>query len=220
MVLVELFFMLFVLFSGVRLIYGLVKKRFNVVKGTSVLMVIIIGIYFVILILVSIHSHNRLLSLGEVKHFSGFYLDSHLGAEVMDVKKTDTIDSLTNVKSAQNQDFYLVTLKITNNARRATLRLHDPIVEIMDEQGKRFRPQFIGKTLIHSPQNGIPQLALPVGPNDDSFTQDLVFEIPSSVQGLKLLVEEGDWFPEIFLIGDEKSLLHKKTYFQIEPHQT
>lgn len=215
MVLIELALMMFMPVSVCILIYGLVKKNISLVKKFSFLVTVIVGIYFVVLLFVSYRSHNQLLGLGETKRFCGFYLDCHLGATVLDVKKTNAIDLLPNTQPATNSDFYIVTLKISSNARRATLHLYNPRAEILDDQDHKYSPRYVGNTPIDTTQSNFPQLELPVTPNNDSFTQDLVFEMPSSAQGLKLLVEEGGWFPEIFLIGDEKSLFHKKTYFQI-----
>ncbi len=215
MVLIEFALIMFLLVSGCVFIYGLVKKDFSLVKKLGLLVTIIVGIYFTVLIFVSFRSHNQLLGLGETKRFCGFYLDCHLGATIVDVKKIQSLDFLPNAKPSANANFYIVTIKISNNARRETLRLHNPIVEMVDDQERKFSPLYVGKAPIDTSQSDIPQLEQPVGPNNDSFTQDLVFDIPSDAQNLKLLIEEGDGFPELFLIGDEKSLFHEKTYFQI-----
>jgi hypothetical protein len=47
-----------------------------------------------------------------------------------------------------------------------------------------------------------------------------VFDLPSDIRNPSLLITEGPWMGrliELFLIGDEDSLFHKKTRFRLEP---
>jgi len=49
----------------------------------------------------------------------------------------------------------------------------------------------------------------------ESYITELVFDVPKSARGLRLLLIEDD--PETrFVIGHENSLLHKKIYFDVE----
>jgi len=51
-----------------------------------------------------------------------------------------------------------------------------------------------------------------------SFTKDLVFDVPQKRTGLRLLITEDD--PETHLIiGHENSLLHKKIYLSLDSPQ-
>ncbi len=57
-------------------------------------------------------------------------------------------------------------------------------------------------------------MAQPLQPGE-SYTTDLVFDVPKQARGLRLLLLEDD--PETrFVIGHENSLLHKKIYFDVE----
>jgi len=49
----------------------------------------------------------------------------------------------------------------------------------------------------------------------ESYTTDLVFDVPKEARGLRLLITEDD--PEThFVIGHENSFLHKKIYFDVD----
>lgn len=49
----------------------------------------------------------------------------------------------------------------------------------------------------------------------ESYTTKLEFVLPPSATGLKLLIRTTPQWPDRFVIGDENSWLHKKTYFQL-----
>ena len=48
-----------------------------------------------------------------------------------------------------------------------------------------------------------------------SYTTNLEFKVPKDVHGLRLLIETTSGWPDHFVIGDENSLAHKKTYFAL-----
>jgi len=48
----------------------------------------------------------------------------------------------------------------------------------------------------------------------ESYVSTLIFDLPPAVQAPVLLINEGDWLTR-FVIGNENSLAHKKTVFQI-----
>jgi hypothetical protein len=43
----------------------------------------------------------------------------------------------------------------------------------------------------------------------------LEFELPQSATGLRLLINTAPLWPDRVVIGDENSILHKKTYFAL-----
>ena len=48
-----------------------------------------------------------------------------------------------------------------------------------------------------------------------SYTTQLEFKVPQDARGLRLLVETVPDWPDRFMIGDENSLGHKKTYLAL-----
>jgi hypothetical protein len=52
----------------------------------------------------------------------------------------------------------------------------------------------------------------------EAFTTTLVFDLPPGVEHPRLVLTEGppaERAPELFLIGDEDSFLHRKTVFAL-----
>ena len=74
---------------------------------------------------------------------------------------------------------------------------------LYDDSGNRYTPQT---------QTGT-SLATPLRPGE-SYTTDVVFNLPAGAKPAKLLMNETDWITHV-LIGHENSPLHKKTEFQL-----
>jgi hypothetical protein len=106
--------------------------------------------------------------------------------------------------------FYLLTIQVWNDARRETLMLKQPGVWIIDDAGRRYAP-------IATAANpaGLATLSQPV-PAGSAYPTVLAFDLPEEVSRPRLLVTEmesvwPDKLLELFLIGNEDSLLHRKT---------
>jgi hypothetical protein len=165
------------------------------------------GVYAVLLVTVSLLSEEKTLSLNEPKAFCGFYLDCHLHAAVTDVKKNKTFGNKTAVG-----EFYVVRVKIFSDARRAELGLHAPEFEVVDAEGRRFKR-------LADLKNPEPSWDTKV-PAGGMFEKEAVFDLPENVSNPRLDIAEGndmDKIFEIFLIGDEDSLWHKRSLFRLEP---
>jgi len=164
------------------------------------------GVYAVLLVTVSLLSEEKTLSLNEPKAFCGFYLDCHLHAVITDVRKTKTFGNKTAVG-----EFYVVKMKLFSDARRAELNLWNPQFAVVDTGKRRFeriaeleKPEPFWETKI---------------PADGSFEKEVVFDLPENVSNPRLDVSDGigmDKVFEMFLIGDEDSLWHKRSLFKLE----
>jgi hypothetical protein len=91
-------------------------------------------------------------------------------------------------------------------------------VWLVDDTGRKFAPSPEGESALARMSGASTPLTQPLRPGE-SYTTDLVFDVPKNAQGLRLLITEDD--PETRLvIGHENSLLHKKIYLGIEsaPH--
>ena len=56
------------------------------------------------------------------------------------------------------------------------------------------------------------------GPSGGSFRKTMVFDLPMDVQGPALVLQQGSWLDrmtQLFLVGDEDSMLHGKTKLQV-----
>jgi len=76
-------------------------------------------------------------------------------------------------------------------------------VLLIDRGGRGFAPVATTRTPLE--HNLIP---------GESYETELVFRLPASTEQLRLLVT-GDGWEEHFLIGDENSFGHKKTYLAV-----
>jgi hypothetical protein len=171
-----------------------------------------LGVYAAALLIVSLSSREQTLGLNEAKAFCGFYLDCHLHASVVNVQKVKSLGALPDQRVAQGV-YYVVTVRISSDARRATLKPHRLAATVVDSLGNVYERSSEGEKAL---DRTIP-FEQPVGPGG-FYTKDIVFDLPSNVQTPRLLITEGPWvgrLVERFLIGDEDSLFHKKTTFQL-----
>lgn len=160
-----------------------------------------LALYLVALVAVSASSSDALLKIYEPKAFCGFYFDCHLHAMVTDVTETG--------QPSGNGRVYIVTVKVFSDARRAALRLSNVKATVyMDDWTK------IGQL---DPGTGPSPWDREIGPGE-SYETRLMFSLPESGKGAKLLLTEGaeiERIFEMFLIGDEDSIFHGKQYFDI-----
>ncbi|MBI4500979.1 MAG: hypothetical protein HY700_07440 [Gemmatimonadetes bacterium] len=175
-----------------------------------------VGLYLTTLLIVSLASHEIVLTRGTPKHFCGFYLDCHLSVAVMNVSTASVLGS-GSVAEKPRGTFFLLTVRLANDARRETLTLHRPGIWIADDLGRRFAPVAI--PAIDGGAGGAASLSQPLLAGS-GYPTVLVFDLPNDVARPRLLVTEGqgvwpDRLFEMFLIGDEDSLLHKKTMLEI-----
>lgn len=77
------------------------------------------------------------------------------------------------------------------------------VLTLVDERGNKYAP---------TSQSGTP-LTTPLRPAE-SYTTEVVFDLPAEVKSPTLLINEGDW-PTRLVIGHENSPLHGQTRFQL-----
>lgn len=171
----------------------------------------VVGLYLVALVGVSLASPRRVLEQHEVKRFCGFYLDCHLGVSVDEVQTAKTI--IHGPFSAQPKGtFYIVTLRVSSNAVRATLEPWNLVARVVDEKGRRYgRNRDAERALFGREADRPLEERVAAG---GAYTRRLVFDVPDDARTPALAVtEEGfpDALIEGFLIGDEDSFLHRPT---------
>ena len=170
--------------------------------------------YLALLLAASLTSHEKVLGLNQEKDFCGFYLDCHLSLSVVNVAKTRVLSGVR----------YVVIIKFRNNARprtegeRAfTLKPYHPVTVIVDDEGRTYERATDAEQLLVTNRGGGSPLVQRIAAGN-SYTADLVFDLPADVRHPRLFVTEGFWLEralELFLIGDEDSLLHKRTAFRL-----
>jgi hypothetical protein len=167
--------------------------------------------YMILLLVSSIFSEEKTLGLNEPKEFCGFYLDCHLHTSVSGVRRAKTIGDKT-----ASGEFYVVTVKVFSDAKRASLGLHAPQAQVSDDNGRTFERDADAENILigsatEQPFDGKAQAG-------GSFEKEIVFDLPADVKNPRLDIAEGigiDKLIETVLIGDEDSLLHKRNYFKL-----
>lgn len=201
------------LVGAIMFIYALVAHEHGLAKTVTVAALAWAAIYFGALLIFSATSEEKVLAMHERKPFCGFYLDCHLGVSVENVEKTKTLGDGPRQRTAGGI-YYVVTVKVSSDAKAATLSLSEPETVIVDDHGQKYERALEAENQLASAKGKPVSFTQEVGPQGGFFTQDLVFDLPQNVKNPRLLLNEGDRierFIELFVIGDEDSLLHKKT---------
>lgn len=164
--------------------------------------------YAVMLIGASIMSTEKTLPMGEAKEFCGFYLDCHMHATVTNVRRAKTLGN----KTAKGE-FYIVRVKVFSDAKKATLGFTTVDAHVVDAAGNTY-PRDTDAEEQLGEQPPFDHKISPV----ESFEKEIVFDLPTGVQNPRLDISEGygiDRWIETFLVGDEDSIFHKRTYFSL-----
>ena len=179
---------------------------------------VVLGLYLALLLSFSFMSREKVLAFGEEKHFCE--IDCHLAYSVANLRKTKTLGSAPNETTAQGI-FYVVTIKtrfdettISSQRGNSLLTPNSRIVTILDEQGNSYSPSIEGQRALAVSQGSGTPLTTPLQ-SGESYTTDLVFDLPMDAKNPELLMREGA-FETHFIIGHENSLWHKKTKFRLE----
>jgi len=164
--------------------------------------------YITMLLGFSLFSSEHTLAIGESKKYCGFYLDCHLHTAVTNVSRTKVLGDLT-----ANGEFYIVTVKVFSDARRATLGLLTVDAHVIDESGTTYTRDIDAESQL-DPQ---PAFEQKVGPMS-SFEKQIVFDLPVYIQNPRLDIRDGygiDHVIEAVLVDDEDSIFHKRNYLAL-----
>ena len=142
-------------------------------------------LYLGVIVVVSLASPQRVLALGENRCFDDWCI---------------AIDEITR-SDVQKVEYYTVSLRVSNRARRVSQRENGLVVYMMDEKGRRYEPVMRATA---TPFNVLLQPG-------ESIVMPCIFEVSGASGQLVLIVEhEGlTRFPGLFIIGDDSSLFHK-----------
>lgn len=170
------------------------------------------GLFYIAMLLgVSARSRKTYLPNNRAKAFCGFYFDCHLHASVSNVRTAKEIGSI----KAQGI-FYIVKVKVLNDAKREPLGLSAPEATMIDEGPRLYsRIEEAEKQLPGGANVPFNQLV----PAGGSFEKEIVFDLTEPAEDLNLSITDThgiDRLIEGFLIGDEDSLFHEPTLFIIK----
>jgi hypothetical protein len=218
---VVLLFLGAVFLTGVSLLlllYGAARrsKRYARIGGGSALAVV--ACYALLLCGVSLASSEKVLPAGGWKYFCE--IDCHIGYSVSGVATTGAIGPEMRQTSAHGQ-FVVVRLKvwfdehtISPNRGDGPLTPNPRRVLLVDGNGHAYPESPEGEAELSRVNGQQAPLNQPLRPGQ-SFSKQLVFDVPKQAAGLRLLITEDD--PEtLLIIGHENSLLHRKIYLGLD----
>jgi hypothetical protein len=202
---------------GLVAMHALVVRRYGRARVSVALLACVTTLYFGVAIAFSFASGGKVLARGEEKHFCE--LDCHLAYSVAGVRRAKTLGEGT-AQATAGGEFLVVTLKTrfdetTVSAHRGDGELYpNPRgVTVYDADGRSYAPsEEGGRALAAAGAAGMP-IETPLRPGE-SYTTELVFDLPAGARAERLLVNESD-LPTRFIIGHENSPLHKKTEFKL-----
>ncbi len=147
--------------------------------------------YLAIVVLVALLSPQRVLNVGDPWCFDDWCL------------------SVENVSRTPEppQVYCNVSLRIFSRARRVSQRAKGAWVYVIDGRGNRYAPQ---------PDPSAVPLDVLLQPGE-SVTTSRVFKLPAHSTRLGLITGHGGpgCFPGCFIIGDDSSLFHKRTFVRL-----
>lgn len=207
------------LLAAIAFAYLGVTRQRQLANRLLQLMVVGAGVYFGTLLAYSLTSREQVLDLNEEKYFCE--VDCHLAYSVINITKTKTLDAPPNQSTAQGV-YYVVTVKTRFDERTISATRGDfPLtpnprtVTIIDSEERRYGASPEGQRALESTKGQSVPLTQPLRPGE-SYTTDLVFDLPTDVKNPHLLITEADWITH-WLIGHENSFFHRKTRFRLEP---
>jgi hypothetical protein len=202
---------------GLVAAHALVVRRFGRARVTLAVLGCVLALYFVLTLVFSLASGERVLARGEEKYFCE--VDCHLAYSVVDVARAKSIGEGPGAASARDE-FYVVTVRTRFDETTISPHRGDDLLypnprrlTVRDEQGRAFPVSEEGERALAAFGGTGTPVDTPLRPGE-SYTTRLVFDLPADAREPTLLINESD-LPTRFIIGHENSLLHKKTEFKL-----
>ena len=152
-------------------------------------------VYFGLLFAMSLASREETLAPGQEKYFCE--IDCHLAYAVAATKSESLPGGMVRHTVTVKVRFDEETIS-SRRPRDATLTPNSRYVALVDDAGR----QYPGSA------DGLKRKLIP----GESYTTDIVFDVPADAKGLRLVLRNND-LESTFIIGHENSVLHGKTTF-------
>jgi hypothetical protein len=200
------------------LFYGAVRRSAFFAKLGASAAITIAACYFLLLAGVSLASSEQTLPPEGWKYFCE--IDCHLAYSLVSAQTAAALGPDLQQTTARGK-FVIVRVKTWFDERTISAhRGNGPLTPnrrkalLVDDTGRSYEPSAEGQFALARSGTRSTAMAQALRPGE-SYTTDLVFDVPKNARGLRLLLIEDD--PETrFVIGHENSLLHKKIYFAVE----
>ena len=208
-------FLIFV--AALVLIQSLIVRKPRRARIVLIVMIVISGAYLAAILAFSLVSREKILARGEEKHFCE--IDCHLAYSIVSTRQSKDLGRSPNQSNARGI-YTVVTIKtrfdettIAPWRGNGLLYPNSRALTLFDERGNKYPPSPEGQRALEALQSSGTPLTTPLRPGE-SYTTELVFDLPPDVKNATLLINEGD-FVTHFIIGHENSPLHKKAKFQL-----
>jgi hypothetical protein len=170
--------------------YQAIRGRFSRAGSVLTRVALSAAVYLATISLVSIFSPRRVLKPGDERCFDDWCF------QVADVSRTPSAERVS----------YRIGIRLFSRAKGRAQRANDVVVYLVDGLGDRFEPE--------PDQSAVPfNILLQPG---ESVTATRVFSIPAGARDVGLVLEHGGSGPGLFIIGDDLSLLHKRTVVRLD----
>jgi hypothetical protein len=158
--------------------------------------------YLAVVVMVSLLTPRKELQLGQDECFDDWCV------AVDKVHFSPAVGQGSGQRSTQGL-FYIVTLRVSSRALGRAQAAPDAGVHLLDDRGRIYRTSPEGQQAYDLSSGKSLPLSTRLQPGA-SFQSARVFELPRDAGHIGLVVEHGG-FPGWFVIGDDNSLLHKRT---------
>lgn len=203
--------------SGIAFFYGALHMSRRIAAiGIACVFAIPVA-YLALLVAFSLASSERTLPPGRWKYFCE--TDCHIGYSVASMRTVAAIGPELQPVSARGE-FVIVGLKVWFDEHSiSSTRGNGPLtpnprrVILVDDAGHSYGESPTGGAAFARAYGAQEPLSEPLRPSE-AFTRQIVFDVPQSARGLRLLITEDDPQSHL-LIGHENSPFHKKIYLEL-----
>lgn len=209
--------------SALILVFAIWARKKWIGIGTVAFGLALVCGYALVLVGVSLTSHEKLLAPGERKYFCE--IDCHIAYSIAGVEEGSTLGNELRPTGTDGR-FVIVHLKTwfdpsTISPHRGNGELSPGLrrVVLVDEQGHEFGPSPTAQAALEKLRGATTLMSQPLRPGE-SYVTDAVFEVPSNLHNPRLLIGDNVGFPDTVLIGHEDSYLHKKIYLALAAADT
>lgn len=205
------------LLAALVLLQSVIVKRRKRARVVLLVMLIIAGAYLAAILIFSIASQEKVLARGAEKYFCE--IDCHLAYSIINTRQSKAVGTSGTQATARGV-YTVVTIKtrfdettISPTRGDGQLYPNSRVLTLIDERGNKYAPSPEGKRALEAVQSAGTALTTPLRPGE-SYTTDIVFDLPAEAKAVTLLINEGEWLTHL-VIGHENSPLHKKAKFQL-----
>jgi hypothetical protein len=174
--------------------------------------------YALVLVGVSLTSHEKTLAPGESKYFCE--IDCHIAYSLVNFEEASALGAESRQTLPAGR-FVIIRLKAWFDPRTISVHRGDgPLAPnprhavLVDGAGQQFLQSRQGQSALSKERGATPPLSQPLRPGE-SYVTDLVFDVPVSAHSLRLFVGDDFAMPDRLLIGHENRFLHKRIFLAL-----